>query len=388
MSELKGRRLPLIIGTLGFSIFQVSTATGKDIQTVLLSRFFGGVFGSCPVTVVGAVFADMFGSETRGAAIAVFSMMAFTGPLLGPVAGSFITASDLGWRWAEYVTALMGFLAFVLCVLFLEETYPPVILIGKAARLRRITENWGIHAKQEEIVVDFRTLLSKNFSRPLKFLFTEPIILLISIYTAFVYSILYLFLVCYPMAFSSIRGWSPAIASLPYLGMVMGMLLGGALVISFQPWTNRRAAAAGGRIRPEDRLVPCIIGSVFFPVGILWFAWAGADVRVHWIVPALAGIPLGLGVITVSLTCLNYLIDSYVSLGFAASAIAANTFLRSVLAAGFPLFAKVLFQPDGRLGMAWAGTLLGLVAVVMVPIPVFFYLKGESIRKRSKLSRG
>lgn len=63
--------------------------------------------------------------------------------------------------------------------LFMQETYPPVILIDKAAELRRRTKNWGIHAKQEEIEVDFRELVERNFSRPLRMLVSEPIVLLL-----------------------------------------------------------------------------------------------------------------------------------------------------------------------------------------------------------------
>lgn len=64
-----------------------------------------------------------------------------------------------------YISAIMGFSAFILCVFLVEETYPPVILVSKASELRRRTKNWGIHAKQEEVEVDFRELLSKNISR-------------------------------------------------------------------------------------------------------------------------------------------------------------------------------------------------------------------------------
>lgn len=59
LSELRGRRLPLVGAMFGFSIFQIATAVGKDLQTVLISRFFGGVFGSCPLAVVAAVFSDV-----------------------------------------------------------------------------------------------------------------------------------------------------------------------------------------------------------------------------------------------------------------------------------------------------------------------------------------
>jgi len=67
---------------------------------------------------------------------------------------------NMGWRWTEYLVAIMGFVAFGLDLIFLEETYPPVVLVEKAAELRRRTKNWGIHAKQEEIEVDVSESLS------------------------------------------------------------------------------------------------------------------------------------------------------------------------------------------------------------------------------------
>lgn len=81
---------------------------------------------------------------------------------------------------------------------------------------------------------------------------------------------------------------------------------------------------------------------------------------------------------SIFLQCLNYLIDAY--LMFAASAIAANTFLRSLAGAVFPLFATYMIE---GMGVQWAGTLLGCLAVIMVPLPVLFYVKGAKIRERS-----
>jgi MFS transporter, DHA1 family, multidrug resistance protein len=148
-SELYGRKTPLLISSFGFLIFNIAVAVAKDAQTIFICRFFGGFFGACPLTCVGAVFADMFSNRQRGLAITVFSMTVFSGPLLAPFIGGFIVQSSLGWRFTEYITAIMGFLGLGLSLLFLEETYPPVILVNKAADLRRRTRNWGIHAKQE-----------------------------------------------------------------------------------------------------------------------------------------------------------------------------------------------------------------------------------------------
>lgn len=67
----------------------------------------------------------------------------------------------------------------------------------------------------------------------------------------------------------------------------------------------------------------------------------------------------------------------------AASAIAANTFLRSIAGAVFPLFSTYMFD---ALGVNWAGTLLGFVALVLVPIPILFWKYGAKIRERSKFA--
>jgi len=88
-------------------------------------------------------------------------------------------------------------LAFILALFFLEETYQALILAGKAAELRRLTKNWGIHAKQEGIEVDLKDLVVKNVGRPLRILYTEPIVLVVSIYVAFIDELLYTFLAAY-----------------------------------------------------------------------------------------------------------------------------------------------------------------------------------------------
>ncbi|KAI4284302.1 MAG: hypothetical protein L6R38_001506 [Xanthoria sp. 2 TBL-2021] len=382
LSELRGRRLPLIVGMFGFCIFSVATATAKDLQTVMLTRFFAGVFGSCPLAVVAAIFSDMFDNKTRGLAITVFSMTVFTGPLLAPFIGGFIIMNpSLGWRWTEYLVTIMGFLAFSLDLLFLEETYPPIVLQQKASMLRRRTLNWGIHAKQEEIEVDFRELVTKNFSRPLRLLVTEPIVLLLSIYMAFIYGLLYLFLTAYPIVFQQIHGFNPGVGGLPYFGMILGQICAGIYIALTQPAYNRKLEANGGVPVPEWRIFPVIIGGISFTAGLFWFGWSGYQASTHWIVPTLSGLLTGFGLLAIFLQSLNYLVDAY--LMFAASAIAANTFLRSLCGAIFPLFATYMFN---GLGVQWAGSLLGFVALALVPIPVIFWKYGARIRARSSFA--
>ncbi|KAF4549583.1 MFS-type transporter-like protein 37 [Elsinoe fawcettii] len=380
-SELYGRKTPLLVSSFGFSIFNIAVAVGKDAQTVFICRFFSGFFGAAPLTLVGAVFADMFNNKERGIAVTVFSVCVFSGPLLAPFIGGFINMSYLGWRWTEYITAIMGFFGLFLLLVLMEETYPPSILVNKASELRRRTKNWGIHAKQEEIEVDLRELLEKNLSRPMRMLFTEPIVLLISIYMAFIYGLLYLMLTFYPIIFQQVHGMNQGVGGLPFFGMILGEVLSAIYIIILQPGYNKKLAANKNMPIPEWRLPPVIVGGVVFAIGIFWLGWTGFTRDIHWIVPTLSGLCTGFGIMSIFLQCLNYLIDAY--LMFAASAIAANTFLRSIFGAIFPLFARQMI--DG-MGIQWAGTLLGCVALVFAPVPVYFYLRGAKIREKSQFA--
>lgn len=178
-SELIGRRWPICVGVFGYSIFTVGTATSKDVQTLMLTRFFAGFFAASPIAIVPAVFADIYNNQMRGVAIAMFAMAVFVGPFASPFTGGFITMSYLGWRWTMYISCIMGFLSTVLCLFLLKETYAPAVLVEKAVTLRRQTHNWGIRARQEEVELDWEELITNNFSRPFRMLFTEPIVFLV-----------------------------------------------------------------------------------------------------------------------------------------------------------------------------------------------------------------
>jgi MFS transporter, DHA1 family, multidrug resistance protein len=367
-----------MVGSFLFGIFNIATAVGKDLQTVLICRFFSGFMASSSFTVVPGVYADIFDNRFRGTANALFSVAVFCGPLLSPFIGGIIVVSGVAWRWTAYITAIMGFLSLLFQLISLEETYPPVVLVHKADRMRRETKNWAWHAKQEELELSLKKLWEQNLSRPIRMLFTEPIVLCLSVYVAFIYALLYLFLELYPAIFREVYGMRQGVAELTYFGMIVGQCIAGLLIVLDQPSYNKKLLASNNVPIPEWRLPFAMAGGIAFPVGLFWLSWTGYTGHIHWIVPTLSGLLTGFGILTIFQQCLNYLIDAY--LKFAASAVAANTFLRSFLAAGSPLFANYMIK---GLGVQWAGTLLGGVAVLLMPMPFLFYYKGPAIRAKS-----
>jgi hypothetical protein len=216
-------------------------------------------------------------------------------------------------------------------------------------------------------------------------LFTEPIVIFLSIYTACNFATVYSFFVTFPLVFSTEYKFSSEQDGLPFIAIAVGSAIGCVISIStdrilYQPHA-REAARPGSNVKvyPEMRLYGAMIGCIFPPIGLFWFAWT-AKTSVHWISPVLAAIPISAGFVAVFVAVVLYLVDAYEAM-LGASAMGANGILRYILGAVFPLFT---FQMYENLGIGWATSLLGFISVAMIPIPWVIWKWGKAIRKRSK----
>ncbi|CAG8114461.1 unnamed protein product [Penicillium olsonii] len=380
LSELYGRKTAVLPPYFLAAIFSFGTATAKDIQTIMITRFFTGFFGSAPVTNTGGVLSDIWTPEERGAAIVGYAMAVVGGPVLGPIAGGAICQSGLGWRWTEYITGIMMLFFLAMDLLFVDESYPPVLLVYKAQRLRFESGNWALHARHEEWDVTLKEIGNKYLIRPFRLLAT-PICFLVALYASFVYGILYLSLAAFPIVFQEIRGWNQVVGALPFLAYLVGILIGACINLANQKFYIKRFKANNNRAVPEARLPPMMIGSVLFAGGMFVFGWTSPK-HIHWIAPNIGAVMMGFGFFTIFQAALNYLIDTFQK--YSASAVAANTFLRSVFAGCFPLFTSAMFH---NLGVPWAASILGFLAVALIPIPYLFYRFGKRIRARGTWSK-
>lgn len=262
-----------------------------------------------------------------------------------------------------------------------NERTQPVLLQRKAAHLRHSTGNWALHAKSDEEELTGRTIVEKHLALPLRMLVTEPIIACLALYNAFVYGLLYLLFEAFPVEFQENRGWTPVQSSLPFLAVLVGVVISGGIQAAYQPifWKKLDTAHEQGfKNDPEARLPPMILGAVLFCASLFWFGGgSGADKS-----PAICIVGagcLGAGFILIFQNAVNYLIDAFTV--HAASAQAANTFLRSLAGAGFPLFATPMFR---GLGVNVASYILGGVAALMIPMPIIFYVFGSKLRGASR----
>lgn len=379
LSEFFGRRYIFYISFTAYLAFNFLCAFAPNFGSLLVGRFLTGTFVSSPLSNAPGVLADIWGPVERGNAMAVFSMMTFIGPALGPVVSGFLELKE-DWRWNFYV--LLWFAGFVELLMFtIPETYPPRVLINKAKRIRALKLP-GFENVQTPMEASGRNLMEifkVALSRPWRIL-VDPISLACAVYMSVVYALLYMLFTIYPIVFQQKRGWNAGVGELPLIGTAIGAMMG-AMMVFWQSARDKKHIEAGRKVPPEDRMIMGMVGGVLFPIAMFWFAWTAEYNSVHWVVPTIAGVFLSASILLIFVAYLNYLTDSY--LMFAASALAANTVCRSAAGAAAPLFTQYMFN---SLGVGGGGSLIGGIAALLAPIPFIFYKYGGPIRKRSKFA--
>jgi len=215
----------------------------------------------------------------------------------------------------------------------------------------------------------------------MKLMFLSPICGLMSLYMAIIYGILYLLFTTFTFVFEGHYGFSQNIVGLVYIGLGVGMMAGlGVLgATSDRIMKSLSNKHNGVRLKPEYRLPLLMYTGPAVPIGLFIYGWT-AQYDVQWAVPIIGTGFVGVGLISAFMCINTYLIDTFTL--YAASAIAANTILRSILGAVFPLFALQMYH---AIGLGWGNSVLAFASLAMCPIPWLFYWCGEKLRTHPKL---
>lgn len=384
LSEMIGRRWIYVTSLPIAMLFTMGVGLSTKIREILVLRFFAGYLASPPMSVAAGTISDIWGNSPAdmSIAMALFCVAPFLGPVIGPIVGSF-AAEHKGWKWTQWVTLM--FCGAILPFVFLcPETYKPAILKARAKKR-------GVKLIKTKVDAQLlKTIVQVNLVRPMEMLVVEPIVLATSMYTAFVFAVLFGFFEAFPIIFRGVYEMDIGVSGLPFIGVGVGLVGGVALYIAFphrwffpkQPDGSRGKRDENGNMiwdPPETRIVVAEVASVFLPIALFWMGWT-ARKSVHWIAPTLAGVPFGFGLIWIFFGVILYYSMSFPP-QFVASAVAANNLLRYVMASVFPLFTVQMYE---RLHIDWASSLFGFIAIAMVPIPFALHKWGARLRQKSK----
>lgn len=380
LSEIYGRRIVLNCANVMFCAFDLGCALAPNLAGLIIMRFLGGVGGSACLTIGSGVIADLFPAEQRGKAMAFYSTGILFGPVLGPILGGFI-AQQAGWRWVFWVVFIASCLIAGGLLILLRETNHTVILKRKTDKLRKemnLPELQNVLTHDKDAAARSPgTVLKQGIIRPLKLLTQSPIVFFLSLYMAFIFGLLYLLFTTITEVYVVTYGWSPQICGLAFLGLGIGFFAGLLFVARTSDATIIRLTKKNNNVyEPEYRLAPCLAFGFFIPISFFWYGWC-TYYKVHWIVPIIGLIPFGFGSMGVFMPIQTYIVDSFPQ--YAASAMAGMTCVRMLFGAVLPLAGPSMYR---SLGLGWGNSLLGFVAVGMIPVPALIFKYGATMRKR------
>ena len=291
------------------------------------------------------------------------------------------TAERTTWRWTFWSTSIVAGIVQVAGLMWLSETHAPTLLRWKQQRLVKATGNNKLRTSIDAP----RSLLGcigDALIRPSRMFATQPIVQVIALYMAYLFGVIYLIIVAFPMVWTDVYSESIGIGGLNYISFGVGIFTCVQINSRVIDRVYRRLKDRNGGVgQPEFHIPPMFVGSIFVPVGLMWYGWS-VQGRVHWIMPNIGVALFGGGAMVCVQSMYAYMIDSYTR--FAASGLATAMVLRSLAGFGFPLFAPYLYQ---HLGYGWGSTVLAFISIVIgIPAPFMFYFFGARLRARSNFA--
>src|SRR5580658_1029920 len=131
-----GRKRLLMTSVTGFTVASFFCGLAPTLPFLILCRVIQGACGGGLQPLSQAILMESFPAEKRGQAMAFWALGIVVAPMLGPVAGGWLT-DNYSWRWVFYINIPNGVLALVLTQVFIFD--PPYLRREKTG-----IDYWGI----------------------------------------------------------------------------------------------------------------------------------------------------------------------------------------------------------------------------------------------------
>jgi multidrug resistance protein len=188
LSETYGRKIIMISTFFIYTAFTLGCALAPSWAGLIVMRMLVGVGASTPISIIGGIYSDIWGTpKARGRAMALFMGATTWGPILGPVFSGYIAV--VSWRWVYWLQLIIAGATWPV-LLTMPETYAPIVLKSKAKKLRKEGKT-NAYAPTELEKRDLHELFVVVLTRPVRMFLFEGIVLCSCLYTALVYAIFY-----------------------------------------------------------------------------------------------------------------------------------------------------------------------------------------------------
>lgn len=381
-SETFGRNAVYTGSMAVFMIWIMAAGLAPNLGAQITFRFLAGCSASTPLVCSGGSIADMYNSLEKTWSFPLYAVTSFGGPMIGAVMGAYIGPStEVSWRWTEWTILISSGLVLILVLLFMPETYGPLLLQWKAAHCRRITGDDRFRCEHEITGASLFSRLKVSMTRPF-FMLTEPIIIAMTLYISALYIVLFTFLVGWPYIFEYTYSLDQGLANITFIAMFIGTYINFISV----PFVYRKTVKAiksedKTEFQPEIRLWYAMLGAAAaIPVSLFWLGWTNYSHISIWSA-ILAVVAFGYGVTGVFICVYMYIIDSYEI--YSASALTFVALTRYVISGGMTVAGIPFYE---KLGTHYTLTIMAFVSIFLAAIPYVLYFYGHSIRAKSRFA--
>src|SRR5580704_15313346 len=132
-----GRKRLLMLSVTGFTVASFFCGLAPTLPFLIFFRVIQGACGGGLQPLSQAILLESFPAEKRGQAMAFWALGIVVAPMLGPVAGGWLT-DNYSWRWVFYINVPIGIVALILTQIFI---FDPHYL---RHREKRGIDFWGI----------------------------------------------------------------------------------------------------------------------------------------------------------------------------------------------------------------------------------------------------
>jgi DHA2 family multidrug resistance protein len=131
-----GRKRLLMMAVTGFTVASFFCGLAPSLGFLIVFRVIQGACGGGLQPLSQAILLESFPPEKRGQAMAFWALGIVVAPMLGPVAGGWLT-DNYSWRWVFYINVPIGAIAILLTQAFVFD--PPYLRREKTG-----IDYWGI----------------------------------------------------------------------------------------------------------------------------------------------------------------------------------------------------------------------------------------------------
>ena len=302
------------------------------------------------------------------------------GLVLGPIYSAYVTAYA-GWRWVFYISTIVSGVG-IIASWFLHESRTGYLLEMKVTTIQERVGDKSLRIPDKHHYT-LRSFAQECLIRPLEFLVTQPIVFCCAVLMTISYSLIYGLTEGLAVVYTDFGFDESTTSSLSFIPILLGLSIN-VLPRIYDQKLFTRYRKQNIPLRPETKINSLITSCPALAIGLWLFAWTVPPrvPHIHWIVSMIGLVFVGYATNDLAHILFGYLTDSYGP--YAASACAALSLSRTLMAAIFPLFTYTMYT--GLSGNV-ATSIFASIATVFCVTPVVFIRYGRKLRGMSHFAQ-